>query len=493
MNLGHSIRSGVKWLAAGHIGTRISEFAFGIILARLLVPADFGMVATVSALTGFVGLFTSAGMGQALIRAKNADTNDFNAVFTLQLALGMLVYTAFYLTAPFIAQFFGESIYSELIRVSAFSFLLRPFLSMRSAWLSREMKFNVATVINVSSGLFVGVSSCLMAWIGMGVWSLTLSGLAGAILKNLLLSRFTPVRLNPSLNFGIMRKHSGYGAKITVNEFLTYLIRESKNLLISKLAGPGFLGLFNKGESLSRLPNQLLVSSTMQPLFRAMSKVQDDLDTTKYMFHRTITLLSVYTFPLYVGFWWVAEPFILVVYGEKWVAASEAMRILILIGALLNILTPCGVLLDAQNRLGQEMVALVIRLFITILAIYIGLDWGLSGVAWALVFTYIFSTIYYYVLVSRVIPTGVVDLLRSLLPGLSLASLLALTLAVVDHLLAETRTTHPAIYLMTMTASGAIVYSTAFLYLPIKAISTEAQRWRQLLNRRLLLVFRSRP
>ncbi len=492
MNLGQSIRSGVKWLAAGHIGTRVSEFAFGIILARLLVPADFGMVATVSALTGFVGLFTSAGMGQALIRAKHADVNDFNAVFTLQLTLGILVYAGFYLTAPFIAQFFEEAIYADLIRVSALSFLLRPFLSMRGAWLSREMKFNIATVINVSSGLFVGVSSCLMAWIGMGVWSLTLSGLAGAILKNFLLSRYTPVRLKPSLNLGIMRKHSGYGAKITINEFLTYLIRESKNLLISKLAGPGFLGLFNKGESLSRLPNQLFVSATMQPLFRAMSKVQDDLDTTKYMFHRTITLLSVYTFPIYVGLWWVAEPFILVVYGEKWVAASEVMRILILIGALLNILTPCGVLLEAQNRLGQDMIALMIRLVITILAIYIGLDWGLSGVAWALVATYVFSAIYYYVLVSRVIPTGVTDLFRSLLPGLSLATLLMLTLTTVDHFLGETRTTHPAAYLLAMTASGTIVYSTAFLYLPIKAIRTEAQRWRHLLNGKLPLVFRSR-
>lgn len=492
MNLGQSIRSGAKWLIAGNVGTRISEFAFGIILARLLVPADFGMIATVAALTGFVGLFTSGGMGQALIRAKTANAQDFNAVFTMQLMLGIVAYTGFFLTAPFIANFFHDPIYKDLIRVSALSFLLRPFLSMRGAWLSREMKFGSATFINVTSGLFVGISSCLMAWAGMGVWSLTLSGLGGAILKNVLLSRYTPVRLKTSFNLGIMRKHSGYGAKITINDFLDYLIHESRNLLISKLAGPAFLGLFNKGESLSRLPNQLIVSATMQPLFRAMSKVQDDLDTTKYMFHRTITLLSVYTFPLYAGIWSVSEPFILVVYGEKWVATAEAMRILILIGILRNILTPCGVLLDAQNRLGQEMVALVVRLVITILAIYIGLDWGLSGVAWALVATYVFSTVYYYVLVSRVIATGVTDLVRSLLPGLSLGMLLLITLAIADRFLGEARATHPVIYLLAMAASGAIVYSTAFLFLPIKAISTEAQRWRELLNGKLLLVFRSR-
>lgn len=492
MNLGQSIRSGVKWLVAGKLSSRILEFAFGIVLARLLVPADFGMLATVSALTGFVGLIASGGMGQSIVRAKSADERDFNAVFTLQLALGTAVYAAFFFSAPFIAGYFHDPLYTDLIRVSALSFLLRPFLNMRSSWLTREMQFKQTTLLGFIAGIVSGASSCLMAWAGFGVWSLVLSGLAGAMIYNLMLTRVTPLRLRLRLDLERLQQHTGYGAKITINDLLSYLIRESKNLMLSKLAGPAFLGLFNKGESLSRLPNQLIVSATMQPVFRAMSKVQDDLDTTKYMFYRTITLLSIYTFPLYVGFWWVAEPFILVVYGEKWVAASEVMRILILIGALLNILTPCGVLLDAQNRLGQEMVALLIRLGITIMAIYVGLDWGLSGVAWGLVTTYVLSTIYYYFLVTRVITTRIADLIRSLLPGLALASLLFLALTTVDHFLGAVRNEHPAIYLLAMTASGAIVYSAAFLFIPIKAISSEAERWRQLLNGRLQLVFRSR-
>jgi len=93
MTPGQSIRSGVKWLVAGKVGGRVLEFGFGIVLARLLVPADFGMIATVSAMTGFVGLLTSGGMGQSIVRAKAADERDFDAVFTLQLGLGVLVYT----------------------------------------------------------------------------------------------------------------------------------------------------------------------------------------------------------------------------------------------------------------------------------------------------------------------------------------------------------------------------------------------------------------
>src|SRR5512137_860402 len=101
MNLGQSIRSGVKWLAFGKVGNRLFEFAFGVALARLLVPADFGMIATIQIFTGFVGMFTAGGMGQSLIRAKQVDPNDFTAVFTLQLGVGVLVYVAFFLSAPY--------------------------------------------------------------------------------------------------------------------------------------------------------------------------------------------------------------------------------------------------------------------------------------------------------------------------------------------------------------------------------------------------------
>ena len=141
MNLGQKIRSGTKWMLLGNVGARIVEFGFGVALARLLVPADFGMVATVGTLTGFAGLVLSGGMGQALIRAKEADQDDFNAVFSLQLGMGILIYVVFFVTAPWFADFFGNPLYVDLIRVTGLGFLMRPFAFMRNAWLNREMDF----------------------------------------------------------------------------------------------------------------------------------------------------------------------------------------------------------------------------------------------------------------------------------------------------------------------------------------------------------------
>ena len=491
MNLGQKIRSGAKWLFLGNVGSRILEFGFGVALARLLVPADFGMVATVAALTGFAGLVLSGGMGQALIRAKEADQDDFNAVFSLQLGVGILLYVVFFVTAPWFADFFGNPLYVDLIRVAGLVFLMRPFAFMRMAWLNREMDFKKRSMVGVAGGLFVGITGTMMAWAGFGVWSLILSGVFAGLFRNLLLERITPLRIRLNLDLALMRKHSSYGLKITAIDFISYLTRESMNLILSKGAGPAFLGLFRKSDSLSRLPNWVIVRATMEPVFRAMSKVQDDLNQSKYIFYRTITLFMAYTTPIYVLMWWVAEPFIGFVYGEKWLPAAAPLQILLCAGLFFNVLHPSNRLLNAQNRLTQRLVAQIVSLAVISGACVVGLRWVLEGVAWGILGSHIFSTSYAYFLVYRTIPTRFTELLKAAAPGLSLSGLLFIVLLVLNALLGDTRTERPALYLLIMTISGSIFYVSAFLVLPISSLRSEAYRWRQKFNGGLSFLYKA--
>jgi teichuronic acid exporter len=479
MNLGQSIRAGVTWLLLGSTGGQILQFAFGIVMARLLVPADFGMVVTVQVFTGFVGLLASGGMGQSLIRAKEASTDEFNTVFTLQLALGILIYAGFFFSAPWLGEYLHNALYADLLRVSALNFLLRPFAMMRGSWLSREMQFKKRALVTLAGGALTGVTSVSMAAAGLGVWSLILSGLIGSLFSNLLFSLVTPLRLRLHLDRFALRRHSRYGVKITTNEFLDYVKEQSVNLILSKMAGPAFVGLFNKAEGLARWPNRLITPPTGQTVFRAMSRMQDDLDQTKYMFYRTVTLLMVYICPTLVGLWWVAEPFIAVVYGPKWVAAAEPMKILILAMFLRPIRTPCGVVLDAQNRLTQEMVALTLSVGLTIAACLIGLRWGLVGVAWAYLADGLFVTVYYYVLVYKTIPTRVAELLAAVAPGVLLSVLIAVVLGAIHFFLSDLKPTMPALYLVIMGIVGFVVYVVSFLFLPVPALRSEAARWRR--------------
>jgi O-antigen/teichoic acid export membrane protein len=482
MSLGNSLRGGIKWLLAGNIGMRFLDFAFGVVLARLLVPADFGMIVTISVFTGVVGIISSGGMGQSLIRAKEADDNDFSAVFTMQLSLGVFIYLCFYLTAPLIADFFHDPLYTDLIRVSTIVFLMRPFALIRTAWLNRDMAFKHRSIVEVATTLLTGAASCLMAWGGMGVWALTLSGLVGALVKNALLARIVPLALRLNFDWARIRRHGGYGSKFTINDLLSHITAESKNLLISKLAGPAVLGLFNKAESLSRLPNEMFMSATLQPVFRAMSKLQDDIPQTRDMYYRVITLLMVYTTPFYIGLWWVAEPFIGFVYGEKWVAVAEPMIILVASGLFLNILYPCSVLLDAQNRLNREMVALVVRLFLTIVACLLGLNWGMAGVAWAVFFIHVFTAVYFFILVRQAVAATFAELLHAITPGVILNGMLFVFLGLIDQALSAWQHDMPALYLFAMVLAGMMFYVPAFLFLPMSQIKSESELWRTKLS-----------
>lgn len=480
MNLGQRIRSGVKWLLVGNMGGNFMQFAFGIVLARLLVPEDFGMIVTIQVFTGFVGMLASGGMGQSLIRAKEANTDDFHSVFTMQLALGILIYIGFFVAAPWIASYFKNPLYSSLLQVSALSFVIRPFSVVRMAWLNREMVFKKRALIDLASGLFLNLCSIAMAAAGMGVWSLTLSGLAGALFASILLARATPLRLRLLFDIATARRHSGFGFKITATEFLTYMIEQAINLILSRLAGPGVVGLFNKAESLARMPNRLVTPPTGQTVFRALSKVQDNLDQTKYIFYRTITLLMVYIFPFLIGLWWVAEPFVGLLYGEKWLPIVDPLRVMILFGFFRTIGGPCGMLLAAQNRLVAQMIAQAAGLAATIAACLIGIHWGLQGVAWGSTITGAVFTVYAYILVYRTISTRVIDLWRAAAPALLLNGCLFAALALTHILLGGVRTQIPWCYLAVMIIVGSVTYASAFLFIPIPALQREASRWRQL-------------
>ena len=455
------------------------EFAFGVVLARLLVPADFGMIITIQVFTGFIGALTSGGMGQALIRAKEVDEHDFYAVFTLQLAIGFLVYIAFFLVAPWFAEYFGNPLYSDLMRVSALFFLIRPFAFMRISWLNREMNFKTRSMITVATGAVTGISSILMAIAGFGVWSLTLSGLVAGVFRNILLARYTPLKLRLNFDTSVMRKHSSYGFKIIVNDLLSHIKTELTKLIMSKLGGPAFLGLFNKADSLNRVPFEMVGSPVNQTVFRAMSKVQDDLDQTKYMFYRVVTLLMVYVLPFYVGLWWLAEPFISVVYGEKWLPAVEPLRILTGASFCFIIGYPCGVVLMAQNRLTQEMLAQTANLVVGVAACVIGINWGLAGVAWGFLFSQIFGVVYFYVLVYQTIPTKLVDLAMAIAPGLLLNILLFLVLGATDYVVGDLRNTKPLAYMLAMFFPAVLTYLMAFLFIPFPGLKTEVDRWRE--------------
>lgn len=484
MTTGTSIRGGVKWLLTGSLGGQVLQFVFGVVLARLLVPADFGLIVTIQIFTGFVGLVSGGGMGQALVQAKEAREHDFDVVFTAQLLIGVAIFLGFWTAAPLIATTFENPAYEDLVPVSAISFLIRPFVNTRSSWLHREMRFKEKSLIGLVVAVLTGLASIGMATAGMGAWSLTLSGILGALITLILLDRVSHRRPRLMLDLATASKFGAYGVRVSLNDLASYFTKQASNTIISGAAGASTVGLFNKGESLAWLPFSTVSASVYDAVFRAMARVQDNPDQIKYLFFRMITLMVVYTLPFYIGLAWMAEPFMLLVYGEKWLPSADPLRIVSLAGLFICVGHPCGAVLAAMNRLGREVWVHLSQGIVVALACYFGLKaWGIVGAAWGVFAGIAYSTPIMYYLATRCFPATLNDLFSALAPGLRLNVILLLSVAAIHSLLPQgSRHATPALYILIAGGVSALIYAAAFLFLPSKALSIESLRWRKLLR-----------
>ena len=503
MQLGSSIRNGTLWIFAGNISRRILEFIVGIILARLLLPSDFGLLVAIQIFTGAAGFIAGGGMGQALIQSKDITPKDFHVVFTLQLAICSLIYFFFYFAAPWIAAWYDNPIYINLLRVSALNFLIRPFFNISSSKLNREMRFKSMSIIGLISLIVTSSVTITLALHHFGVWSLVYSGLIGSLFPAICLIFYSRCYPKFAYDKSIAKKLGAYGIKVSINDIIEYLRNQTPNFLIGKFLGPSAVGLFNKGDSLSAYPVSIIAHSTYQTIFRALSATQENIDQCKYIYLRTVTLATIYTFPFYIGLFWLAEPFIVIVYGEKWHAAAVPLQIFCisqLFGCFGN---AAGAVLAARNLLGTEIKIQLITLFMAIAGCWYGVQHkNIDIIALGLIPSAIFLYFSVSYVALRSVQANLGDLLIALKPAILMNASLAAVLGLSDYLLTSLQngnlvaalklndygltlkaiTLSPEIYLITLSAIGGLFYAIIFLYWPIQSLQKEAARWKKTLK-----------
>lgn len=478
MSLGQNIRHGVAWMFAGNAGKQMLAFLFGIVLARLLAPEDFGVLLTIQVFTGLAGFVAGGGMGQALVRAKTATQQDYDIVFTLQLGIGCLIYAGFFFAAPWLAKWYDTPLYADLLRVSALSFIFRPFVNLPASMLYRHMRYKAQSIVGMTSLLVSSTTSILMAWLGYGVWSLIWGGIAGSLYNAAVLIPLARWRPGFSLEFRRGRDIARYGILVSANDIVGYLSRQVSIFILSRTLGPASVGFYNKGESLAKMPYRFICTSVYQVLFRAMASEQDNLDKCRYLFFRSIALVAVYATPFYIGLLWLAEPLIRGIYGEKWVAAAGPLMILAFAWPFWMANNLSGAVSAAHNLLGAELKIQIAALILTALCVVIALPYGIDGVAWAIVIAAAFTSFAMHRLALKCLKAKLQSSLRAVVPAVLLNAILAGTLYLLEQLLPHGWIEHDLARIAIMGGAGGLVYVGCLLFLPIPELATERLRWK---------------
>ncbi len=479
---GQVLRRGAAWIFTGKASDQVLTFLFGIVLARLLAPEVFGMLLTLQVFTGLAGFAAGGGMGQALVRARKVSQQDYDIVFTLQLLIGIAIYTAFFLSAPLFARWYEQPLYTDLLRLLALNFLYRPFVNVSGSILFRQMRFKARAAANIGALVASSGVSIALAWNGFGVWSLVWGGIVGAATQIAIQMHLTRWRPGLSTAFARGGDLARYGALVSLNNIVNYVHTRVCIVQLSHGLGPASVGLYNKGESLANMPHAFVTNSVYGVLFRALAAERDNLDRCRYLYFRSIALVSVYATPFYVGLLWLAEPLVRGIYGQRWAEAAAPLAILALSWPFMLVGNLSGAVSSAFDRLKQELWVQLASLAVAVVAVALAMRWGISGVAWAIVATTVFRTALIHRLALRALRARWRATLRALVPAVWLNVPLALALVGMDAVLARFALPHDLLHVGAMALAGGVVYASLALLVPIAAIASEQERWRRLVR-----------
>lgn len=292
-------------------------FIVGMVLARLLMPEEFGLVALTGLVLAVVGVFADCGLGQALIQKKKTDDLDTNTVFYSGLAMSMLLYLCVFLLSPFFAKIFHHPSISSLIRVSSLIMFLSSYNSVQTAEISRALDFKKFFYVGIISSFVSGVVGICMALSGMGVWSLIAQRMSYTLTKTITLNRI--VKWIPKLQFSIERFRSlfSYGIKLMASGVIGMIFNQMKGFIIGIKYEPSDLSYYNRGESLPSILCNNIEGTVNQIMLPALSKLQDNPEAMKTGLRRSMSLSSFLLFPMMFGLSATSENIITILFSEN--------------------------------------------------------------------------------------------------------------------------------------------------------------------------------
>ena len=320
------------WDFFGKMATHGMGFIVSIFLARLLDPADFGLIAMVMVIIGIADVFTDVGLGSALIQRRKVTRIHYSSVFYFNIAIGLLLAFITYISAPWISEFYNSEQLLPLTQVMSFLFFINAFSNVQSIRLRKELNYALLTKISFVSSLLSGIIGVSLAFLGAGVWSLVAQTLAMGIMYNIIV--WNTSKWKPSLLFSwrAMKQLWGFGFRMFLAGILDAIFTRLDFLIIGKLFPPATLGYFQRAKSLNNMVVRYSSGSLMAVLFPILSKIQNDLLRFQNIILKSLGIISFIVFLLLGGLYLVSEELIVLLFSDKWLASVDIFKILVLSG-----------------------------------------------------------------------------------------------------------------------------------------------------------------
>lgn len=370
----------VSWSALGRTGTQGLQFLAGLALARLLLPEDFGLLASVYVITGFTVLLFDMGLQNALIHQRELRQQDLDTAFWVN-ALGGIVFVGILAAlGPAVAAFYGDPRLVYITPLAGLGFALALNVC-HTALLQREMKFKKIALIELACAVVANVTTLVCALAGMGALALVTGPAAQAVATTVLMWCVVKWRPRGWIRRSSLKQLWGFSGGMLGFSVVNYAGRNSDNLLIGRFLGAASLGYYNRAYTLMLLPLQQVSQVLGRVMFPALAAMRDDKYRLQSAYRRTITTLTAVTMPILVGMAAVADGLVPLLWGDQWLATIPMLQVLCLAALPQCLSSSEGWLYQSQGRTTTMFKVGIVSTVTTVAAIVIGLQWGTIGVA----------------------------------------------------------------------------------------------------------------
>ncbi|PHK57413.1 lipopolysaccharide biosynthesis protein, partial [Enterococcus faecium] len=321
-NLKYQVMGGMFWKLSERILAQGVSFLVSVVLARMLTPDEYGIVAIVLVLISLANVFVTSGFSVALVQNKNSKDIDFSTNFWCSIAVSVCIYFLLFIIAPLIELFYDIKGLTSVIRVFGLIIPLSAFSAIQHAYVERNMLFKKYFFSTLFGTVVSGITGIVMAMYGMGVWALVFQYFTNTAVDIIVLL-FT-VNWRPKFEFSILSaKHMmSYGWKILVADFFGTFFEQLRSLIVGKVYSSSDLAFYNKGNQLPTLITTNVSSSIMTVLFPAIANISDNYERVYQITRRAVQVVAYIMFPLLFGLAAVSDNLVLILFTEKWLPAS---------------------------------------------------------------------------------------------------------------------------------------------------------------------------
>jgi len=403
------------WNSFGKFGAVFIKFISNMVLARLLMPEDFGIIGMLTIFISISDVIAIGGFGQALVQKANPKHIDYSTVFIWNLCASVLLYLILFFCAPLIASFYNMPLLCSVLRVQSLTIIIHALIVIQNNQLQKKLRFKEYATRNVLAALAGTIVAIIMAFMGFGVWSLVASSLTSGVCSVILLWKMSDWRPTLEFSWASFKELFSFGGLVALSDIFERIYANIQGLIIGKFFSAKEMGYYSQAHKLEQLPINTFTQIVAQVSFPMFSALQNDKTDVRRALRKNLVCLSYINFPLSTIMIVLAVPLIHLFYGYKWDAAIPYFKIMCLAG-MVSSLTAMN--LNVIKGLGKGKIFLFAKLtnrIIGVAIIILGAFRGVLGIVWSLVIVSYIELVVYSTINRKLIGYGLFSQIKDVL------------------------------------------------------------------------------